>query len=320
MPVIIPDTLPATRVLTEENVFVMNEKRSEMQDIRPLHIAILNLMPTKEKTETQLLRLISNSPLQVEITLLRTGTYEGTHTSMDYLDTFYRTLEDVQDEFFDGVIITGAPVEKLDFEDVLYWEELTRVMDWADRRAFSTLHICWAAQAGLYYHYGIPKAPLPKKLFGIFETNLTDMRDRLLCGLDDTFLVPMSRHTALDETALGKCDDLVVLATAPETGAAIIRSRDGRRIFATGHSEYDRDTLAHEYYRDVNKGLPIDLPENYFPDNDPERAPRMSWHAHASLLFANWLNYFVYQETPYDLTSGLNPLATHPNHCGPLNS
>ena len=318
MPVKIPDALPATRVLTEENIFVMTEKRSQSQDIRPLRIAILNLMPTKEKTETQLLRLISNSPLQVEITLLRTGTYEGTHTSTDYLDAFYRTLEDVQDEFFDGVIITGASVEKLDFEDVLYWEELTRVMDWADRRAFSTLHICWAAQAGLYYHYGIPKQPLPQKLFGIFDTNLIDRRDPLLHGFDDTFTVPMSRHTALNEAELNRCDDLIVLATSPQTGAALVRSRDGRRVFATGHSEYDRDTLAHEYYRDVEKGLPIELPENYFPDNNPELAPRLRWHAHANLLFANWLNYFVYQETPFELSKGLSPLETHPNHCGTL--
>lgn len=310
MPVKIPDALPATRVLTEENIFVMTEKRSQSQDIRPLRIAILNLMPTKEKTETQLLRLISNSPLQVEITLLRTGTYEGTHTSADYLDAFYRTLSDVEEEFFDGLIITGAPVEKLDFTDVLYWEELTRIMDWADRRVFSTLYICWAAQAGLYYHYGINKHPLAQKLFGVFDTRLTDLRDRLLCGFDDTFTVPMSRHTALDEDALAACDELTVLATSPETGAALVRSRDGRRVFATGHSEYDRDTLAHEYYRDVDKGLPIDLPQHYFPQDDPGQPPLLRWHAHASLLFSNWLNYFVYQETPFELAKGLSPLAT----------
>ncbi|MEA4929374.1 MAG: homoserine O-succinyltransferase [Candidatus Limiplasma sp.] len=311
MPVKIPDALPATRTLTEENVFVMTEKRSQTQDIRPLHIAILNLMPTKEKTETQLLRLISNSPLQVEITLLRTGTYESTHTDADYLDAFYRTLADVQEEYFDGVIITGAPVEKLDFTDVLYWEELTRVMDWADRRAFSTLYICWAAQAGLYYHYGIEKHPLEQKLFGIFETRLTDRHDRLLCGLNDTFTVPMSRHTALDEAQLALCDDLLVLATSPETGAALVRSRDGRRVFATGHSEYDRDTLAHEYFRDVAKNLPIELPVHYFPQDDPTREPPLRWHADASLLFSNWLNYFVYQETPFELARDLSPLETH---------
>lgn len=301
MPVKIPDALPATRVLAEENIFVMTEKRSAQQDIRPLKIAILNLMPTKEKTETQLLRLIGNTPLQVEITLLRTGTYESTHVAGDYLDTFYRTLEDVKDECFDGVVITGAPVEKLDFTDVLYWDELTRVMDWADRRAFSTLYICWAAQAGLYYHYHIDKHPLPRKLFGVFDTDLTDRRDKLLRGFDDGFTVPMSRHTGLDEQALAACDDLLVLAASEETGAALIRSRDGRRVFATGHSEYDRDTLAREYFRDLAKGEPIAVPQGYFPQDDPERPPRLRWHAHANLLFSNWLNYFVYQETPFEL-------------------
>ena len=312
MPVKIPDALPATKILTEENVFVMTEKRSQTQDIRPLRIAILNLMPTKEKTETQLLRLISNTPLQVEITLLRTGTYEGTHTSMDYLDAFYRTLTDVENEFFDGLIITGAPVEKLDFTDVLYWEELTRIMDWADQRVFSTLFICWAAQAGLYYHYGINKHPLEQKLFGIFDTQVKVPHDRLLFGLDDTFTVPMSRHTALDEAALSSRKDIIVLATSPETGAALVRSRDGRRVFATGHSEYDRDSLAHEYYRDLAKNLPIELPRNYFPQDDAAQTPPLRWHAHASLLFSNWLNYFVYQETPYELSKGLRPLPTRP--------
>lgn len=301
MPVKIPDALPATRVLTEENIFVMTEKRSVSQDIRALKIAILNLMPTKEKTETQLLRLIGNTPLQVEITLLRTGTYESRNTDEGYLRTFYRTLNDVQHDFFDGVIITGAPVEQMDFTDVAYWEELKRVMDWADSRAFSTLYICWAAQAGLYYHYGIQKQALPKKLFGVFETELTDRRDKLLRGFDDTFIVPMSRHTRVDEKAVAACEDLIVLARSDETGVALMRSRDGRRVFATGHSEYDRDTLAREYFRDLSKGLPIDMPRHYFPDDDPARAPRLRWHSHAGLLFCNWLNYFVYQETPFDL-------------------
>lgn len=302
MPVKIPDALPANRILTEENIFVMTEKRSLSQDIRPLKIAILNLMPTKEKTETQLLRLISNSPLQVEITLLRTKTYEPSNTAADYLATFYRTTDEVQDEYFDGLIITGAPVEKLDFTDVLYWEELKRTMDWADTHAFSTLFICWAAQAALYYHYGIEKHPLGSKLFGVFETQLTDARDRLLCGFDDTFMVPMSRHTALDEEALAACPEVIVLATSQKTGAALVRSLDGRRIFATGHSEYDRDTLANEYFRDCQKGEEIALPEHYFPDNCPQNAPKVNWHAHASLLFSNWLNYFVYQETPFELS------------------
>lgn len=303
MPVKIPDALPATRILTEENIFVMTEKRSLQQDIRPLRIAILNLMPTKEKTETQLLRLIGNTPLQVEITLLRTGTYQSQNTDDSYLQAFYRTPGEVENEFFDGVIITGAPVEQLDFEDVLYWEELRRVMTWADSRAFSTLYICWAAQAGLYHHYGIGKLPLPRKLFGVFDVGLTDRRDKLLRGFDDTFCVPMSRHTQVDERQLSACEDLIVLAQSAETGVALARSHDGRRIFATGHSEYDRDTLAREYFRDVEKGLPIDMPKGYFPGDDPRQAPRMRWHAHANLLFANWLNYFVYQETPFELNT-----------------
>ncbi|MEG2605433.1 MAG: homoserine O-succinyltransferase, partial [Clostridia bacterium] len=301
MPVKIPDALPATRVLTEENIFVMTEKRSATQDIRPLKIAILNLMPTKEKTETQLLRLIGNTPLQVEITLLRTGSYESRNTDEDYLRLFYRTLEDVCETYFDGVIITGAPVEKLDFTDVVYWEELKRVMDWADRRAFSTLYICWAAQAGLYYHYGIQKTVLAQKLFGVFDTQLTDRRDQLLRGFDDVFTVPMSRHTQVDEAAIDRCEDLIVLARSDEAGVALLRSCDGRRVFATGHSEYDRDTLAREYFRDVEKGLEISLPKHYFPNDDPNSAPMLRWHSHASLLFCNWLNYFVYQETPYQL-------------------
>lgn len=305
MPVKIPDALPATKILNDENIFVMTEKRSATQDIRPLRIAILNLMPTKEKTETQLLRLISNSPLQVEITLVRTDSYESKNVSAEYLNTFYRTFEEIKDELFDGFIITGAPVEKLDFQDVLYWDELTRIMRWADENVFSTLFICWAAQAGLYFHYGIEKFPLEKKLFGVYETQITDVHDKLLCGLDDTFTVPMSRHTRLNEEAVEACGDLIVLAKSAATGTALVRSKDGRRVFATGHSEYDRDSLASEYFRDLGKGMPMDVPDNYFPDGDPTRAPRVTWHAHASLLFANWLNYFVYQETPYDLRKDL---------------
>ena len=301
MPVKIPDALPATRVLTEENIFVMTEKRSITQDIRALRIAILNLMPTKEKTETQFLRLIGNTPLQVEITLLRTGTYESQNTSENYLRMFYRTLEDVQAEYFDGLVITGAPVEQMDFTDVTYWDELKRVMDWADGHAFSTLYICWAAQAGLYYHYGVQKYPLEKKLFGVFDTMLTDRRDKLLRGFDDVFTVPMSRHTQVDGAAVAACPELIILAQSEETGVALARSADGRRVFATGHSEYDRDTLAREYFRDLQKGLPIQVPQNYFPEDDPRQPPRLKWHSHANLLFANWLNYFVYQETPFRL-------------------
>ena len=303
MPVKIPNALPATRVLTEENIFVMTETRSASQDIRALKILILNLMPTKEKTETQLLRLIGNTPLQVEITLLRTGSYQSQNTDEGYLKAFYRTLDDVRDEYFDGLVVTGAPVETLDFEDVTYWDELKSIMDWAYGHAFSTLYICWAAQAGLFFHYGIQKYRLPQKLFGVYDVQLTDRRDKLLRGFDDTFRVPMSRHTAVDMDAVHACEDLIVLAESPITGLALARSHDGRQIFATGHSEYDRDTLAQEYFRDLNKGLSDQHPENYYPNNDTTALPNFNWHSHANLLFANWLNYFVYQETPYELST-----------------
>ncbi len=303
MPVKIPDALPATRTLTRENIFVMTEKRSRTQDIRPLRIAILNLMPTKEDTETQLLRLIGNSPLQVEITLLHTESYKSRHTDKSYLKTFYRTFSEVSEENFDGFVVTGAPVEQMDFESVAYWDELTRYMRWADTHAFSTLYICWAAQAALYYHYGVGKQALARKLFGVYDFALTDRRDRLLRGMDDVFVAPMSRHTRIDEAAADRRRDLIVLARSDEAGIALLRSADGRRVFCTGHSEYDRDTLAREYRRDVDKGLPIDVPAHYFPDDDPSQTPRLRWHAHANLLFANWLNYFVYQETPFELAA-----------------
>jgi len=303
MPVKIPDALPATRILTEERIFVMTEKRSDSQDIRPLHIAILNLMPTKAATETQLLRLIGNTPIQVEVTLLRTQTYASQNVDQEHLKTFYRTFDDVKDEYFDGVIITGAPVEKMDFKDVRYWQELENIMAWADARAFSTLYICWAAQAGLYYHYGIEKHPLEKKMFGIFPHRVLTRESRLVRGFDDVFDIPMSRHTAVDEAQVYNCPDLMVLAASEESGIGLIISRDGRRVFATGHSEYNPDTLANEYFRDLNKGLPIEVPKYYFPGDDPAQAPVVRWRSHANLLFANWLNYFVYQETPYDLSS-----------------
>lgn len=302
MPVKIPDALPATRILTQERIFVMTEKRSASQDIRPLHIAILNLMPTKEATETQLLRLIGNTPLQVEVTLLRTQTYASQNTDQAHLQTFYRTFDEVKEEYFDGVIITGAPVEKMDFKDVRYWQELEKIMAWADARAFSTLYICWAAQAGLYYHYGIDKKPLEKKMFGVFPHRVLTRESRLVRGFDDVFDIPMSRHTGLDEKQVYACEDLMVLAASRESGIGLIISRDGRRVFATGHSEYNPDTLAKEYFRDLDKGLAIDMPLHYFPGNDPHAAPLVRWRSHANLLFANWLNYFVYQETPYDLT------------------
>ena len=301
MPVKVPDALPAVKVLNEENIFVMTEKRSAQQDIRPLRIAILNLMPTKEATETQLLRLIGNTPLQVEVTLVRTKSYTGTNTSFEHLSAFYRTFDDIQDELFDGFIITGAPVEKLDFRDVHYWEELQRVMDWADKSAFSTLYICWAAQAGLYHFYGVGKTELPEKMFGVFEHSVRDRNNPLVRGFDDTYCIPVSRHTAVVERALYACPDLSVLAVSEESGVGLIASRDGRRVFATGHSEYDSDTLDKEYRRDVAKGLYIKPPRHYYPCDDPSKPPRVRWRSHANLLFANWLNYFVYQETPFDL-------------------
>lgn len=302
MPVKIPDALPATRTLTQENIFVMTEKRSASQDIRPLRIAILNLMPTKEDTETQLLRMIGNTPLQVEITLLHTESYSSRNADYQHLSTFYRTFEDVKDQYFDGVIITGAPVEKLDFQDVHYWAELKNIMAWADQRAFSTLFICWAAQAGLFYHYGIHKRPLPEKMFGVFLHKVLKKDSKLMRGFDDVFDIPMSRHTGLVEEEVYACRDIDVLATSQESGIGIIASRDGRRVFATGHGEYNANTLANEYFRDLNKGLPIQVPQHYFQDDDPKKEPVVRWRSHGNLLYANWLNYCVYQETPYELS------------------
>ncbi len=301
MPVKIPDTLPAAKVLTEENIFVMTQERSMRQDIRPLRIAILNLMPTKERTETQLMRLIGNTPLQVEVTLLRTATYEGTNTAREHLMTFYRTFEDVAEEHFDGLIITGAPVEQIEFEQVRYWPELQDVMRWADTHVFSTLFICWAAQAAMYHYYGIGKHALPQKMFGVFPHKVLDPRSRLLRGFDDIFSIPVSRHTAIDEADIRACEHLHLLAVSPESGVGLVESLDGRRVFATGHSEYDADTLASEYWRDVDKGLGVAMPKHYFPDDVPDNGPRVSWRGHANLLFQNWLNYYVYQETPYRL-------------------
>ena len=301
MPVKIPDALPATRVLTEENIFVMTEKRSITQDIRALKIAILNLMPTKEKTETQLLRLIGNTPLQVEITLLRTGSYLSQHTDMGYLDTFYRTIEDVKSEYFDGLIITGAPVEQMDFEEVAYWPELVEILDWTTDHVTSTFHICWGAQAGLYRHYGIPKVPLAGKMFGVFPHIVLNRDVNLLRGFDDRFYAPHSRHTSVPLDAVAATPELEALAVSSEAGLYLAASRDGRRIFVTGHSEYDPDTLKTEYERDLAKGLPIEAPKNYFIDNDPAKDVVVNWRGHGNLLYSNWLNYYVYQETPYNL-------------------
>ena len=301
MPVRIPTTLPARVILERENIFVMGHERAQQQDIRPLRVAILNLMSTKITTETQLLRLLGNSALQVEITLLQTATYQPKNTSSDHLIAHYKTWEQVRKEKFDGLVITGAPVEHLPFEEVEYWDELCTVMDWAVTNVFSTLYICWGAQAGLYHRYGIPKYPLSQKMFGVFEHKVLVRNEKLLRGFDDTFLAPHSRHTEIRAADLEKIDDLKLLAVSDLAGVYLAASRDGRHIFVTGHSEYDPLTLKDEYDRDVKQGLPIQVPRNYFPGNDPSRPPLVRWRGHANLLFANWLNYHVYQVTPYDL-------------------
>ena len=301
MPIKIPNKLPAHAVLESENIFVMSDDRAMSQDIRPLKILILNLMPTKIATETQLLRRLSNSPLQVEIELMQTSTYRGTHTSEEHLDTFYTTFEQVRDKRYDGMIITGAPVEDMPFEDVLYWQELCDIFEWTKSHVYSVLHICWASQAALYYHYGVPKYPLPAKMFGVFEHRVLDPHCPLFRGFDDTFFAPHSRHTEVRRADIEQHEDLRILAESDEAGVYLAASRDGRRIFVTGHSEYDADTLAFEYFRDKSKGLPIEPPRHYFPGDDPSKLPMVSWRAHSTLLFTNWLNYYVYQATPYDL-------------------
>ena len=301
MPIVIPKALPAYKILSEENIFVMGDVRAETQDIRPIELAIVNLMPTKIETETQLLRLVSNSPLQVKVTLIKTDSYTPTHVSGTHLTRFYKTFDEVKEKRFDGLIITGAPVETLDFEEVKYWKELTEIMDWAEKAVTSTLFICWGAQAGLYYHYGIKKYLLPKKLFGIYPNNAVAPYDPLLKGMDDEFNIPMSRHTEIDQTAVLNHPDLAVLACGKECGISIIKSRDDRKIFLTGHSEYDRDTLHKEYRRDVDKGDPIEPPVNYYTERGD--AVNMSWKSAANLIFYNWLNYYVYQVTPYDIES-----------------
>jgi homoserine O-succinyltransferase len=301
MPVKIPATLPAARILTEENIFVMDDRRAMMQDIRPLKIAILNLMPTKEVTETQLLRMLGNTPLQIEITLLTMATHQSANTSKEYLDAFYQTFESVKDTKFDGLIISGAPVENLPFEEVDYWPELVSIMDWSSTHVFSTFHICWGAQAGLYHHFGINKHKLEDKAFGIFSHRVLNPRHKLVRGFDEAFLAPHSRHTTIHKEDVEKVPALELLAESPEAGVYLVASRDGRQVFVSGHGEYDADTLAREYNRDVAKGLKIEVPKNYYPDDNPAHLPPVMWRAHATLLFVNWLNYFVYQETPFDI-------------------
>jgi len=301
MPIKIPNQLPATPILESENIFVMTEHRAMHQDIRPLRLLLLNLMPTKIVTETQLLRKLSNSPLQVEVEFLQTSSYESKNTSSEHLDSFYTSFDKVRDLHYDGMIITGAPVENLEFEDVDYWSELCEIMKWTTSNVYSTLHICWGAQAALYYHYGIKKYPLGPKLSGLFKHKALNLQSPLFRGFDDEFYIPHSRYTEILETDILKVPELELLSVSDEAGVFAVKSTDNRRVFITGHPEYDADTLALEYSRDVEKGLTIDIPKNYFPNDDPTAPPHVCWRAHAQLLYSNWLNYYVYQSTPYDI-------------------
>ena len=301
MPIRIPDALPATEILEGENIFVMTEFRALHQDIRPLRVLILNLMPTKIATETQLMRKLSNTPLQIQVDLLRTKSHEATHVSAGHLETFYRTFEDIENEHYDGLIITGAPVELMEFEEVDYWDELCRIMDWSSTHVHSTLHICWGAQAGLYYHYGIQKYRLPKKASGVFEHRLLKPKSPLVRGFDDRFYAVHSRNTDVRIEDVEAVDDLEVVAVSDEVGLYIVKSVDSRRFFVFGHPEYDTDTLKLEYERDLKRGIDPEIPTYFFPDDDPTRAPLNVWRSQAQLLYTNWLNYYVYQTTPYDL-------------------
>ncbi len=300
MPIVIPKDIPAFSVLKKENIFVMPKKRAESQDIRPIEIAVVNLMPTKVETETQLLRLLANTPLQVNLTLIKTATYKSTNTSENHMERFYKTFDEVKDTRFDGMIVTGAPVENLDFKEVAYWEELKAIFDYADTMVTSTIYICWGAQAAMYHYYGIEKKPLPKKLFGVFKNRASVAYEPLLKGLNDTFSIPHSRYTEIDSDAVRANKKLRVLAEGARSGISIVKSRDDRKFFFFGHSEYDRETLKNEYMRDKEKGLKIDPPENYFIDGDVNRID-MSWNSTGNLLFYNWLNHYVYQVTPYNL-------------------
>lgn len=303
MPIIIPKNLPAKEILENENIFVMSEGRAYTQDIRPIKIAILNLMPKKIETETQLLRLLSNIAIQTEITLLHMASHESKNTSKEHLLSFYKTFEDIKSEKFDGMIITGAPVETFEYEDVHYWEELKAIMDYTKTNVFSTFHICWGSQAGLYYHYGIPKYELKEKCFGVFEHEIRNKRSKLLRGFDDVFYAPHSRHTEIREEDINKVESLEILSTSNDAGVYIVASKDGRQIFVSGHSEYDPLSLKTEYDRDISKGINIKIPKNYYKNDNPENSPIVRWRSHSALLFTNWLNYYVYQETPYDYVS-----------------
>ncbi len=301
MPIKIPNKLPATETLINENIFVITETRALTQDIRPLKILLLNLMPTKIETETQLARLLGNTPLQVELEFLQTASYAATHTSSDHMISFYKTFDQVKDRKFDGMIITGAPVEHMEFEEVAYWDELCEIMEWSKKNVTSTFHICWGAQAGLYYHYGIKKHHIDKKMFGVFKHKVDHKNSILFRGFDDEFMVPHSRHTTVLEEDIKKCDKLKILSTSDEAGVYVVSTDKGRQIFVTGHSEYDANTLKKEYERDKSLGLEIEVPKNYFPNDDDSLEPMVSWRSSANLLYSNWLNYFVYQVTPYNI-------------------
>ena len=301
MPIKIPEDLPAYKGLSDENIFVMNVERAVTQDIRPLKIAILNLMPKKIQTENQLLRYLSNTPIQVEIKLLKTKSYKSSHTSEEHMEKFYSYFDQVRNEKFDGLVITGAPVEQLEFEDVLYWEELKEIMEWSKSNVFSTLHICWGAQAGLNYHYNVPKYVLEKKMFGVFSHKINDKTAELTRGLDDIFYAPHSRHTEVLKKDIEKIDELEILAESDEAGIFIVANKNRRQVFITGHLEYERNTLGDEYFRDVNKGLNIEMPKHYFPNNNDSKIPVVNWRGSANIVFSNWLNYYVYQVTPYNL-------------------
>lgn len=301
MPINVNQNLPAVKTLTDEGIFVITEERAVTQDIRPLQLAILNIMPTKVETETQLLRLLSNTPLQVEIVLIHPSTHIAKNTSSEHLDQFYMTFDEIKQRHFDGLIITGAPIEQIDFEEVDYWDELKEIMEWSKTNVYSTMHICWGAQAGLYYHYGVGKQPLDQKMFGVFKHTLTTQGLPLTRGFDDFFYVPHSRHTQSVKEDIRNHPKLCIVSESEEAGVYIVTAKKGRQIFVTGHSEYDPCTLKREYDRDVAKGLPIHVPCNYYPNDDPSKEPIVQWRGHANLLFTNWLNYYVYQETPYDL-------------------
>ncbi len=301
MPIKIDDRLPARESLEQENIFVMTESRAKSQDIRALKIIILNLMPTKITTETQLLRLLSNSPLQVDVEFLQTATHKAKNTSESHMSNFYHTFDEIKDKKYDGMIITGAPVELMEFEEVDYWDELCQIFEWTKTNVYSTFHICWGAQAGLYYHHGIPKYTLPEKMFGVFPHKPLDLYHPLMRGFDDVYNVPQSRHTEIRFSDIALCKDLQIISYSEQSGIHLVSDLECRNFYATGHSEYDADTLAKEYFRDKEKGLDIKIPYNYFPDDDPTKAPVITWRNVGTLMFTNWLNYFVYQRTPYDI-------------------